>query len=182
MKLPLITIAEYLALEDKTEYNFALKYAEQSQARDVLNFGDLVKKSFGDVKDYQYLFSKEDYIIRFVNKYGAKKLNHLNVFEFFAFIRYVASQVERVNNIENQLLSHSPTNDEVEAGLERFNKYGSFSQLNSLANNNILNFASVRKLPYEDALTKLAYDKDVNEYQRDLNKVITRKHRHNGNG
>lgn len=180
MKIENITIAEYLALEDKEQYNFALKYAEEAQARDVLAFGDLVKKTFGEVKDYQYLFTKEDYIVRFVNLYGAEKLSHLSVFEFFAFIRYVCQQVERVTEIENKLLSHMPSNEEVDAGLDRFNKYGSFSQLNSLANGNILNFAEIRKLPYEDALTKLAYDKDVNEYQKDLNKVLTRKHSHNG--
>lgn len=180
MRLPNITIAEYIAIEDKEEYDFALKYAEEAQSRDVLGYGDMTKKSFGEVKDYQYLFQKPDCLIRFVEKYGHDKLQNLSVFDFFAFFRYITGQIERITKIENQLLSYNSSADEAAAGLDRFAKYGNFSQLNSLAGGSILNFEAVRNIVYEDALTKLAYDKDMNEYQKDYMNVINRKAKHNG--
>jgi len=180
MKLENITIGQYLASEDTEEYDFALKYADQAQARDVFGYGDMTKKKFGDVKDDQYLFAKPDALPKFVNKYGADKLQGLNVFDFFAFYRYIGSQVERINNIENALLSHSATEDEQAAGLERFGKYSPVLQIDSLAGGDILKYQAVRELVYEDCLTKLALDKDRNDYQKDYQHIIARKTKHHG--
>jgi len=177
MKLSNITLAEYIALgaDESEKYNFALKYAKESEARDVLGFGNITKKPFGDVKDYQYLYGKEDTLKRFIEKYGCDSLKLLSVFDFFAFYRYVCSEIERVNVIENQLLSHDPSPEEVEAGLEGFGRFSPIIQIDNLAGGDVLKYNDVRALVYEDALTKLALDKEKSDYQRRLTKVITRK-------
>jgi hypothetical protein len=180
MKLRNISIAEYIALDDSTEYDFAIKYALETQAKDVMQFGDMTKKPFGIVKDYQYMFSKPDSLNNFVKMYGGKKLQGLSVFKFFAFFRYMVEQVERINNIENALLSHTPGDDEVAAGLDRFNKFSSILQLDSLANGKILDYLNIRALPYEDCLTKLALDKERNDYQKDYQNIMSRKNKNHG--
>ena len=180
MKLRNISIAEYIALDDSTEYDFAIKYALEAQAKDVMRFGDMTTKPFGLVKDYQYIFSKPNSLSKFVTKYGAKKLQGLSVFKFFAFFRYMVEQVERINKIENVLLSHTPGDDEVAAGLDRFNKFSSILQLDSLANGSLLDYSKIRALPYEDCLTKLALDKERNDYQKDYQNIMSRKNKNHG--
>jgi len=175
MKLPNIKLAEYLALDDRIDYDFAIRYSKQCEARDVLSFGDMTKQSFGDVKDYQYLFTKDDCLNRFIDKYGAKRLKRLNVFDFFAFFRYMAEQVSRINRIENELLSHAPSGDEEQAGLDRFNRFGNMIQVDNLAQGKIWLYSTVRSIIYEDALFKLSLDKERADYQKDLQKIALRK-------
>ena len=177
MKLKNITLAEYIALteEEKENYEFALLYATECEARDVLEYGDMTKKPFGDVKDYQYLFNKENSVKSFIDKYGYEYLNLLSVFDFFAFYRYIYSEVERINNIENILLSYEPTNEEIEAGMDGMAKFSAIIQIDALAGGDVLKYESIRKLTYEDGLTKLALDKERNEYQKRYMKIITRK-------
>ena len=167
MKLRNITLSQFLILEGEEleQYRFALMYAKETQPRDVLGFGDITKKSLGDVKDYQYLFTKEDAISRFIEKYGCESLKLLSVFDFFAFYRYVSEQVERVNTIENALLSHDPSPDEMEAGLDGFAKFSAIIQIDNLAGGDVLKYNAIRALVYEDALTKLALDKEKSDYQ-----------------
>ena len=180
MKLRNITLAEYIVLEDTTEYDFAIKYAAEAQAKDVFGFGDMTLQTFGTVKDYQYLFSKSNSLTKFVNKYGAKKLRGVSVFKFFAFFRYMVEQAERINKIESNLLSHTPSDNEMAAGLDRFNKFSSILQIDSLANGNLLDYERVRGLQYNDCLTKLALDKERNEYQKDYQSIMSRKNKNHG--
>ena len=180
MKIKNITIAEYIALDDSTEYDFALRYAEEAQAKDVMHFGDMTTKPFGLVKDYQYIFSKPNSLSKFVTKYGAKKLQGLSVFKFFAFFRYMVEQVERINKIENSLLSHYPSEDELAAGMDRFGKYSPILQVDSLAGGDILKYEKIRQLTYSDCLTKLALDKERNDYQKDYQSIMSRKNKNHG--
>lgn len=177
MKLRNITLVEFISLdsEQAEDYIFALKYCKESEPRDVLGFGDITKKTFGDVKDLQYILTKSDAIDRIMKNIGYESIKLMSVFDFFACYRYICSEIERVNTIENELLSHDPTPEEVEAGLEGFGRFSSILQIDSLAGGDVLKYKDVRALAYEDGLTKLALDKERNEYQRRFNKILTRK-------
>ena len=177
MKLINIRLHEFNALthEEAEPYLFALKYSKESEPRDVLGFGDITKKTFGEVKDIQYILTRQDAIDRLIKIIGYKSLKNISVFDFFAHYRYICAEVERVNQIENELLSHEPTPEEVEAGLDGFGRFSSILQIDSLAGGDVLKYNQIRALPYEDGLTKLALDKERSEYQRRFNKILTRK-------
>lgn len=177
MKLRKISFAEYISLEDHSEYDFAIQYADEVKPADVLKFGELTKHSFGEVKDLQYLFQKDDSLFRFVKYMNADELGSLSVFDFFAFFKYISAQVGRVNEIENKLLSHYPSQDEEEAGLERFAKFSSLIQVDSLAGGKIYLYEKIRSMLYEDCLMKLSLDKERSDFQRDLQNVMKRKNR-----
>jgi len=180
MKIESINFAQYILLaEDERErYEWALRYSEEAKARDVLEFGDITKKTFGTVKDLQTIFSKENNFVGFVDYCGDIRLKELNVFDFVANYKYVLSEVERVSLIESKILGHEPTSDEFSAGLERFNKYGVFIQIDTLAGGDPIKYAGIKDLPYESMLAKLSYEKDKSDYQRDYMNIINR--RNNG--
>ena len=176
MKLPFITIGEYLHLdnEERKDYDFAIRYSEQSEAKDLLLFGDITKKTFGEVKDWQQLFTEKDYFVKFLTKFDEKLLT-LDVFGFFAFYRYVESEVVRVSEVESILLSHEPTADEVAAGIDRFNKFGVALQIDNLAKGDVTKWEAIKQMPYEHCLLKLAIDKNSNDFQRDYQNLILNK-------
>ena len=176
MKLPFITIGEYCQLtnEERKDYDFAIKYSEQSEAKDILLFGYITKKTFGEVKDWQQLFTDKESFVKFLTMFDEKLLT-LDVFSFFAFYRYVESEVVRASEIEQKLLSHEPTADEVAAGIDRFNKFGVLIQIDNLAKGDPLKWDAVKQMPYEYGLAKLAMDKTSNDFQRDYQELILKK-------
>ena len=176
MKLEAITIGEYLHLSEveRETYDFAVKYSVQAEARDVLKFGDITKKLFGEVKDWQQLFSEQDCFVKFLTKFDDKLLS-LNVFDFFAFYRYVEKEVIRVSEIESILLGHDPSADEVAAGIDRFNKFGVSLQIDNLAKGNVWKWDKIRSLDYEYCLLKLAMDKAGNDFARDYQTILNSK-------
>ena len=178
MKLPFITIGEYCQLnnEDRKDYDFAIKYSTQSEAKDILLFGYITKKTFGEVKDWQQLFSENESFVKFLTMFDEKLLT-LDVFSFFAFYRYVESEVVRVSEIEQKLLSHEPTADEVASGIDRFNIFGVAIQIDNLAKGDITNWEVIRKMPYEHCLLKLVMDKTANDFTRDYQELMIKKQR-----
>lgn len=176
MQLPFITIGEYLHLdnEERKDYDFAIRYSKQSEAKDILLFGDITKKTFGEVKDWQQLFSDKECFVKFLTMFDEKLLT-LDVFSFFAFYRYVESEVVRVSEVESILLSHEPTADEVAAGIERFNKFGVALQIDNLAKGDVTKWEAIKQMPYEHCLLKLAIDKNSNDFQRDYQNLILNK-------
>ena len=178
MKLPFITIGEYCQLtnEERKDYDFAIKYSTQSEAKDILFFGDITKKTFGEVKDWQQLFSDKESFVKFLTMFDEKLLT-LDVFSFFAFYRYVESEVVRVSEIEQKLLSHEPTADEVASGIDRFNIFGVAIQIDNLAKGDITKWEVIRKMPYEHCLLKLVMDKTANDFTRDYQELMIKKQR-----
>ena len=178
MKLPFITIGEYCQLdnEERKDYDFAIRYSTQAEAKDLLLFGDITKKKFGEVKDWQQLYSEKDFFVKFLTLFDEKILT-LDVFSFFAFYRYVESEINRVNEIEYNLLKHEATADEVAAGIDRFNQFGVLLQIDNLAKGNVLEWDNIKNLPYEYALAKLCIDKNSNDFQRDYQQIILNKQR-----
>ena len=181
MKLNSINIGEYLHLseEDKEEYDFALSYSVQAEARDVLSFGDITDKTFGEVKDWQQRFTEPDVFVKFLTNYYPQSIN-FDVFTFFAAYRFIENEVIRISEVENKLLKHEPSPEEEAAGLERFSQLGVGIQIHSLAHNQTWMRETVRQLPYKECLWTLVYDKTCSDYQRDYQKILMNKSYSNG--
>jgi len=176
MQLEAINIGEYLHLdpEQKEAYDFAVKYSKQCEPKDLLNFGDITKKTFGEVKEFQTMISSKDFFVKFLTYFDSKVIS-LNVFDFFAFYNYFIKEVEKVSLIENELLKHTPTHEEELAGLERFEKFGVGIQVDNLAKGQVWMYDTINKLAYEDCLFKMVLDKTSNDYQRDYQNILMRK-------
>lgn len=181
MQLNSINIGEYLHLseEERESYDFAIKYSEQAEARDILAFGDLTDKTFGEVKDWQQRFSEQDVFVKFLTNYYPESVG-FDVFKFFAAFRFVEGEVLRVAEIEAKLLHHEPSIEEEAAGLERFAKLGVGIQIDSLAKGQVWMYETVRQMPYKECLFKMVLDKTNNDYQNEFQKVLLNKSRANG--
>ena len=181
MQLDSINIGEYLHLseEERESYDFAIKYSLQAEPRDVLNFGDLTDKTFGEVKDWQQRFSEQDVFVKFLTNYYPEAIE-FDVFKFFAAFRFVEGEVLRVSELEAKLLYHEPTVEEEAAGIDRFSRLGVGIQIHSLAHNQTWMRETVRQLPYKECLWTLVYDKTCNDYQNEFQKVLLNKSRANG--
>lgn len=175
MQLESINIGEYLHLDpDKKEaYDFAVKYSKQCEPKDILNFGDIADKKFGEVKNFQTMVSSKDFFVKFLTYFDTKVI-YLNVFDFFAFYNYFIKEVDRINLAESSL-AHKPTHEEEIAGIERFEKFGVGIQVDNLAMGQVWMYDTINNLPYKDCFFKLSYDKTSNDYQRDYQNILMRK-------
>lgn len=175
MKLKNITVLEFCLLDEaeRGTYEFAIKYSDITKAKDIFKIGDLTKKTFGEVKDYQTIASSKDAIIKFTELLP-ESLN-MNIFDYISGLNYIFEEVDRVNKIEQKLLSHEPTIEEVSAGIDRFAQLGVGIQIDNLAHGKVWLYETIRNLKYEDCLFKLLLEKLNNDYKKDYYKIITQK-------
>lgn len=170
-----ITFDEYLCLENRDEYDFAIKYAIPFlESKDILNIGDFMQLEFGLIKDLQQDMSKDmdwkkltEYMVLISGKpiEFFCKLSLLNV---CLFKNRIISELKRIIEIENIALHYDPTDEEIAAGIDSFNVFGVYSQLLFIAGNNPLNIEHVRKMKYEEAFVYMVYQKTKNDFESKL--------------
>ena len=156
--------------EEKEKLLFAVRYSRKAKPRDVFGFGDITKKTFYEVKEFQRLFSLsyDAAVTAVIDWLHDNKVKDPDAFDFFAFYNYIKSEVEKVNKIEEKL-AYSPSVDEDIAGIDRFNQFGYFGQVLSICERFGWSLEYVKDLPYNTAFTILLYYKE----QADFNKKIT---------
>ena len=172
MEILNITYREYFDLEDKSEYDFAIRYSE---AKDYYNIGDFTELPFGLVKDLQFYLQQGftfDQFIEHFEKITKLKVGEAKVIELFGYHKYLQAEIQRIVDIENKLLSSDPTNEELRAGSENFEKFGSYPQFRSIMVELHLTEQQVYDMTYNKALTELLYQKETNDYQKKLNNIL----------
>jgi len=169
-----ITLREYMVLDEKFEYDFILKYI---MPKDVYNIGDFAELEFGLIKDLQFDISEGlswvkliEYIAKILKK-KERVIGSYKLIDIAECKSYIIAEIERIGLIESELLGYIPTQKEKEAGIEEFNKFGSYGQLRSLANNDITKIDSVKKIKYSLCLLELYYQKVNNDYQKRYNEI-----------
>ena len=179
MEIKNITIAEYTTIEDRSLYDALLRYATDS--KDIFTIGDFTQLAFGIVKELQYKYSKgvtiKD-ILEFISeikKIDMVELGKLTILEYIKINNFIRKQIEFINSIEENALVGSIDNDEQEADIERFNKFGYLNQINSLAGGDITKYELIKNTVYIDCFTKMYLDKEQNDYRETLNKIRTRR-------
>jgi hypothetical protein len=184
IELKNISVKEYFELntELKSQYDFAIKYAKFFQdSRDIFETGDFTQKEFGFIKDLQQVdWDKVDweYFLDLIHEITGKEIKHIaaySLLEVLQFKNYIFSEVVRINRIENELLSHSPTSDEKNAGIEKFEVFGSYPQIRQIATTFNITIDEARKIKYTDCLTELYYQKTTSDFQNAMNKIISNK-------
>ena len=178
-----ITLRDYFNLEDKSEYDFAIKYSQFfTDALDLFSTGDFTELSFGLIKDLQYDISNGltwikliEYIEKLTGK-SAKVIAGYNLRAICRYRAYIESEINRINEIESELLSYTPTSEEKEAGIDEFNKFGSYGQLRKLATTFGKSPEEIRQWKYDLCLLELLYSKTNYDFQEKLYKIKSKKH------
>jgi hypothetical protein len=64
--------------------------------------------------------------------------------------------------------------NEIEAGVDRFEKFGEFNLIYNLADGDVTKFDAVFNLSYSEAFTTLYRRAEESRYQKALRKIINR--------
>lgn len=181
LKLDNISFKEYVELQDKTEYDFAIEYSKQfKKEEDIFGIGNFTQLEFGIVKDLQYdiqnglLWSK---MLEYMSLLSNKKIEEIYTLKLLKVIRfrnYIVNQIKFIVDIEDKTLSYEPSSDELKAGISELNKYGVYNQFLTIAGNDPLKIDAVRKMKYEDAFVFLCYQKDHSDFERRLMEIRTK--------
>lgn len=180
IELKNISLREYVELEDRSEYDFAMKYAFRfKEPVDEYGLGDMTELTFGVIKDLQYdiesgmTFEK---LLEYTERLGQiKAIGSEPLDKVMRFSNYIIESIKQIIDVENQTLSHEADPDEEEAGMERFNGLGVYLQMRSIATTFHITPQEVREWKYADALTEMYTAKQLNDYERDLMKIKQRK-------
>jgi|GEM_PF-2222581 len=179
-----ITLKEYFELDNREEYDFAIKYTKSlyNEALDIFEIGDLTVQSFGLVKDLQFDIEQGikwikllDYLEILTNR-NAKELVNYKLIAICRVKSYLAQEVERINTIESELLSYVATSEEQSAGIEGFNKFGTYGQKRKLATTFNTTPYEIEKWKYSDCLLELYYQRVEHDFQDKLFKIKSNKH------
>ena len=181
-----ISFTTYLSLKDKSKYDYCIRYADKlKEPLDIFEIGDFIEQPFGLVKDLQELLNHsgmtwQSYFDTLLKHGIIKSYAQAGAMSLFTLQRsrvYIKTSIETINKLESDGLGHTPSPDEEIAGIDRFNKYRSFYQLDKLAGGDVTKYEAVRKEPYGNCFTKLMLESDKAAYDIELNKV--RKRRNN---
>lgn len=178
IELDNITLREYFELEDKTEYDFGIKYGFIfTQGKDFFNVGDFTNLTFKQVKDMQDYCQQGitwmqilDFVSE-VKKIDVKEIARNKLVDICNFKSYIVSEIERINEIESIALGHTSSDDELEAGVKELSELGVFWQYDELTGGDITKKESVEKLPYSLCFLKLVANKRKSEFENKLFKI-----------
>lgn len=180
MEIENIIIAKYFELQDRKTYDYIINYSTDS--KDLFNIGDFTNLTFGVVKDMQYKFNKGigiKSILEFISNHTEQELSEIGKTNFMDFVKafnYIKKQIEFINTIEENSLVGVMDADAEQAGVDRFDKYGYWIQIDKLAGGDPLKYEAVKNLTYLDCHTKLYYEVEKEDYNSTLNKIRNRKH------
>jgi hypothetical protein len=76
---------------------------------------------------------------------------------------------------KEKVLASEPERDEVSAGINRLEKFGSFGTVYHLAGKSILSMPDIYNLKYIDVFAFLYYEKEQSEYQSKLLRIKSKK-------
>ena len=182
-KLKNISFVRYFMLKDKSMYDYAMKFGYTMQKPiDVFGVGDLTEHKLGIVKELQNRFDEGikwheliDISSRMLN-ITQKKFAKRGIIDICQHLAYLKQEIERINQVEQELLTYMPDADDTAANIDRFSKYKNYSQIRQLA-------VTFHKLPseiekemrYDEALVELAFQKDLTEFESEKIKAMNRK-------
>lgn len=177
---------EFKALDPEklSEYVCIMQFAEPFKKEvDIFNVGDMTFCKLGTIKDIQYDLQNDityDKAIEHISLLTSKIIKELENFSFLKLIQfknYYFAEIKRICEIENNLLSYEPTDDEKNAGIDNFNVLGVYNQIRNLAGNDVTKIEAVRNCRYSDCLLELYARKLSSEFEIDYRKIIERKNR-----
>lgn len=106
-----------------------------------------------------------------------KKILKSNCNEFLCFLKYVTEEVKLITNLLNSLSVDTFDEDSMmlqASGIEKLNRYNEIMVYYNIDKNPTA-WKAIGELPFATIFTKLSIDKDMNEIQKNYNKMISQK-------
>ena len=181
MKIPHVTYKQYIAGVNRDEVDYVLKY-NQFQPEDLFEIGDIMKRSFDFVKNLQSMFNGgmtwDDYF-SFIDSQGfidKDKLYDTSIYVVYASMLWFKERVEFINELESSSLGHTPTGEEIQAGIENFSIFDNYPQYRNLAGGGDYDkIERVKQWPYEYCFLEMKYVATKQEFESELMKIRTKK-------
>jgi hypothetical protein len=127
---------------------------------------------YGKVKKLHAMYESEDIdilnIIEIITGYSKTTIYKQSIGDIFKFINFVNKGIERTIKAEQKLLTYNSDKDEVAAGIDKFNKFGNYGTVRSIAIQLRVTLDWVEKQPYENIFLELMYQKEESEFQKRL--------------
>lgn len=172
-KIPNILFKHYASLQDRAQYDYYLRYGD-FKAVNHYDISELLDSSFGVVKDIQEILNYSGLTWEALNELLPVNIGDQPLFNLQQQRVWYRSQVEQINKIESNGLGHASSAIEEAAGLDRFDVYRSFPQLDKLMTLwPQYNKDQIRELEYTFCFTKLKYEADKREFQEQINRLQT---------
>lgn len=102
-------------------------------------------------------------------------IDEVGIVEFYAAFNEIHRQYTSMIDRENRYLSYEPEPEEIEAGMESFQKFGRLMTVDAIAKGDLLKHEQVINLPYSRIFTKLYMERERSEFQRRYHQIKNRK-------
>ena len=181
MELLIITLKEYIELEDKSEYDFFMKYSiVLNTPVDHFGLKDMSEtQTFGMIKDLQYDLSEGlnwyqiiDYLGKLTNQ---KNIQNITIDKICQQWKYITSEINRISEIEDIALAYYPTDEEKQAGIDKLSSLGIYLQIRNIAISLNMTIDQVKNIPYTEGFLELVTQKKLSDYENSLIKIRQRK-------
>lgn len=174
----MVTLKQYIELEDKEIINFAWKYSKiWNKPVDVFKVGPLTAQSFGFVKDLQYDIEKGFDIEKAINYYKKLSVNLGNkeIDKVCNAYNYLIEEIKNICEVENALLTGAIREELFEAGIDELNELGVYLQIRQIALTFHITIEQARTMKYEDCLLELITQKRLADLENRLLEIRKRK-------
>lgn len=168
-----ITFGEYIQLNEteKSDYDFAIKYGD-FEIKDYVSNISLEDRSFEVVKNLMDSENEEELITKIyeIEEYAEDKIVNLPFWQVILTFRYLIEHIVKLIKIENDILqskvpSHIDYSDKIAyVDFSVFPNY--YTQLRTLAKDDITKFEAIKQMKYSDCVVELLYLAKENDLQK----------------
>jgi hypothetical protein len=176
LELKAITLKEYIELSDKSEYDFAMKFAHLfTIPENTFEIIDISLLPFGKIKDYQYditqnmLLSEQLDYFKSVTK--IKDFGKIKLDSFCRGVNWFNLEINKLTERERNLLYTPPSEKEIQAGIDMFDELGTYLQFRKLAKSLNKTIEQIREMKYQDCFLELYTQKLENDFNTNLSKI-----------
>jgi len=148
----------------------------------LFNVGDILKKPFGFVKDLQSLFNKQgadwDSYFQFLFSKGLSdnSIYDQSIYLVHASRLWFKERVEFINNLESSTIGHTPSGDEIAAGIDKFSIFDNYPQFRNLAGGGDYEaIERVKNWPYEFCFLEMKYQAMNRDFEKALFNIRSKK-------
>lgn len=115
--------------------------------------------------------------IKIVTELKDKDIMSFTILQFYGIISYMKSELMDITNMEANELNDDSFDINVEAvnAKQRMGRFGVLNIINALANEDILQWEAIEKLPYMTVFTKLIMDNEKNKIQQEIAELQRKK-------
>ena len=158
------TLGESKTDIDMRKYTYGQKILlqqliEKNKDNIMLIIGDVV--SLYSTKKYNENYATKEVDGSFIEIYGLA-LNIIN-------------QLKRILEVEHENLSVKPTSEQLQAGVDMFDKFGVMNTVKALALGNILNYEKILKIDYNTVYLHLWMAKTDHDFQENYRRILEHK-------